>query len=138
MDNAKAKLVISRGLSYWYLRCVTSILSIVLELFKDATSVALVSIYIVGVSAFGAFVFPNPLAFAFLLYRIFWHAKAAYRILEFAMGCSPPGGGYTAYCYPLCKVLWASQCKACSKCMRGTVQNSLLPSDVWKWYGKAL
>ena len=28
MDNAKAKLVISRGLSYWYLRCVTSILSI--------------------------------------------------------------------------------------------------------------
>ena len=65
MDNAKAKLAISRGLSYWYLRCVTSILSIVLELFKDATSVALVSIYIVGVSAFGAFVFPNPLAFAF-------------------------------------------------------------------------
>lgn len=64
VHDAKVKLSMLKGSSYWYLCSITCILNIVLELFKDATSVALVSIYIVGASAFGAFVFPHPLAFA--------------------------------------------------------------------------
>ena len=43
VDDASARLALSRGSSDWYLRSIRYILTLVLELFKDATSVALVS-----------------------------------------------------------------------------------------------